>query len=78
MSIFKCPGSETIRNAFPEELPCPDCGEPVEIWPDEVEAACPVCGGKVSRKPTISCWKWCSAARECLGPERYERLSKGM
>ncbi len=77
MTVFRCPGSDTIRNAIPEELHCPGCGREVEIWADEVEATCPACGGKVSRRPPVSCWEWCSAARECLGPERYDRLTKG-
>ena len=77
MSIFKCPGSELIRNPQPEEIDCPTCGEPVEIWSDEAETACPGCGTHVFREMPSTCWEWCGFARECVGPERYDRLIRG-
>ena len=76
MSIFKCPGSEIIRHPQPENINCPHCGKRVEIWSDEEETPCPGCGRAVFRKMPPSCWEWCACARECIGPNKYDRLSK--
>ena len=76
MSIFKCPGSEEIRSPHPEIVPCPWCGAEVELWSDEAETDCPRCGKPVYREIPPSCWEWCACARECLGPEKYDRLKK--
>ncbi len=69
-----CPGSRTIREPRPENIPCPRCGTEVEIWTDELKASCPHCGNKVLRAQQASCIDWCPHARECVGPEVYERL----
>jgi predicted RNA-binding Zn-ribbon protein involved in translation (DUF1610 family) len=74
MSLFNCPGSDSLRNPRPEEIACPSCGEAVEIWSDEAEARCPACGETVSRALPASCLNWCARARECIGPEKYDRL----
>ena len=76
MSIFKCPGSEQIRTPQAEDINCPHCGESVEIWSDEAEAACPSCGTTVFREVPSACWEWCGSARECVGPERFDRLTR--
>ena len=44
----KCP-SETVGNAFPQDLDCPKCGEPVEIFSDEQRARCLGCKTKLAR-----------------------------
>ena len=69
-----CPGSRTIREPRPEYTNCPDCGREVEIWTDELKATCPGCGNKVFRAQPASCIDWCPHAKECVGPEAYERL----
>ena len=76
MSIFKCPGSDSLKRPYPEEIVCPFCGSPVEIWSDEEKTGCPGCGSPVRREMTASCWQWCRTARECLGPEKYDRLKE--
>lgn len=76
MSVFKCPGSDIVRYPRPENIPCPSCGEEVEIWSDEVEANCPACGKTVSRPMPSSCLQWCRHGRECVGPEKFERLKE--
>ncbi len=73
-----CPGSRTIREPRPEYINCPDCGREVEIWTDELKATCPGCGNKVFREQQASCIDWCPHAKECVGPEAYERLRPGM
>ena len=73
-----CPGSRTIREPRPESISCPDCGREVEIWTDELKATCQGCGNKVLRAQQASCIDWCPHAKECVGPEAYERLRPRM
>jgi endogenous inhibitor of DNA gyrase (YacG/DUF329 family) len=70
-----CPGSKTLREAVPEDMPCPRCGTLVEIWSDEAHRRCPGCGLTVTKaNPSlIACAEWCASARECLGEELYAR-----
>ena len=56
---------------------CPNCGKEVEIWTDELKATCRNCGKKVYRAQQASCIEWCPHAKECVGPEVYERLTAG-
>ncbi len=72
-----CPGSRTIREPRPESMTCPNCGEEVEIWTDELKATCRNCGTKVLRAQQASGIEWCPHAKECVGPEVYERLMAG-
>jgi predicted RNA-binding Zn-ribbon protein involved in translation (DUF1610 family) len=75
MSLFRgCPGASNIREVRPEEIECPQCGAPVEIWSDELSARCPQCGERVSRDLGPSCIDWCSFAEQCVGTEKYRRL----
>lgn len=80
MSNFKesCPGSSEIRRPFPEEITCVFCGAIVEIWSDEVETTCPECKKTISRNMKPSCLQWCPAAKECVGPEKLERILKAI
>lgn len=73
-----CPGARTIREPMPEFINCPDCGREVEIWTDELKATCSACGGKVFRAAQASCIDWCPHAKECVGPEVYEKLRPGV
>ncbi len=72
-----CPGSRTIRSPVPENVPCSQCGREVEIWTDEAKASCPDCKSVVFREKKASCIDWCPYAKECVGPEVYERLKPG-
>lgn len=72
-----CPGSRGIREPKPEFINCPDCDREVEIWTDELKATCPGCGNTVFRAQQASCIDWCPQAKECVGPEVYERLRPG-
>ncbi len=71
-----CPGSREIRSPYPEEIRCFWCDTVVEIWSDEVEIICKGCGRKITRKMKPTCIEWCPSARECIGTEKYERLTK--
>lgn len=76
MSIFKCPGSDRIREPFPENIKCFSCGKVIEIWSDEVETECPGCGKRARRELPPNCLEWCAFARECVGPEKLARYKK--
>ncbi|MBI4186844.1 MAG: hemerythrin domain-containing protein [Chloroflexi bacterium] len=69
-----CPGSRSIREPTPGYVNCPECGKEVEIWTDELKATCPGCHTVVLREQAPSCIDWCPHAKECIGPEVYERL----
>lgn len=71
-----CPGSQEIRNPYPEEIKCFWCETPNEIWSDETEISCKKCGKTISREMGVTCLQWCPAARECVGAEKYDRLMK--
>jgi hypothetical protein len=74
MSNKSCPGSIGLKQAKPEELPCPNCHHMVEIWSDELRRRCGNCGTVVTRELGNSCILWCSAAKECIGEQLYNRL----
>ena len=70
----KCPGAKQFTQATAEFLDCPHCGAEVEIWSDESQTKCDACGKVVPRPRTQGCIDHCDHAKECLGPELYEKL----
>lgn len=72
-----CPGARLIREPTPETINCPNCGAEVEIWSDELVARCPNCLKLVPRRQGASCLDWCPHAAECVGAEKYRRLTPG-
>ena len=72
---MKCPGQDRrywLGNAV-IEVPCPECGNPVEIFRDENAGRCRRCGHRFLNPGTdFGCAQWCSLANECLGyaPQR--------
>jgi hypothetical protein len=72
-----CPGSREIRTPYPEEITCFWCDTVSEIWSDEAEITCKKCKRTISREMKPTCIEWCPAAKECIGVEKYERLTKG-
>ncbi len=74
---IKCPGSKVVREPIPEIHTCPNCGEEVEIWTNELKRKCSSCGETVTRELDASwCIQWCHYAKECIGVEKYEELLK--
>jgi hypothetical protein len=69
----KCPGQD-FRKLTAESCVCAQCGSKVEIFSDEMRVRCHRCGASVNRQQTPSCAEWCSAARQCLGEERWQIL----
>ncbi len=73
--MTKCPGSEP-RFITASEVRCPGCGVMVEMFSDEQRRRCPDCGARVEKLAVPSCAAWCSAARACVGAERYDALQE--
>lgn len=74
--IPECPGAKFFKQPEPEEVKCPACSEPVEIWSDEVKAICPHCNTIVGRRQVQSCLDWCKFGKECVGEEIYNKYLK--
>lgn len=70
----QCPGSSNIRTPFPSYKKCPQCGEEVEIWSNELKTKCTHCGETVFKENVPSCIEWCQYAEECIGEEKYKQL----
>ena len=68
-----CPGQDS-RKLTVSYHPCPECSKPVEFFSDEMRVRCQHCKTMVHKEQTPSCIQWCQAARDCLGPELYDRL----
>ena len=71
-----CPGSKIIRQPKPELFDCPNCGEEVEIWTDELKGTCPSCKSTVMRYQDQSCLEWCKLAKNCVGDKAYNSFMK--
>lgn len=72
-----CPGAGAIKGTPTLAVKkCPECGHEVELFSTDVQRACEVCGFVVYND-IQSCVRWCAKARECVGDELFEELSKG-
>ena len=69
-----CPGSRLMKQPVPEFFDCPNCGDEVEIWTDELKRACSSCGTEVMREGYMSCLEWCAKAKECVGDKAYDEF----
>jgi hypothetical protein len=71
-----CPGAANIHGTPTLAIKhCPQCGSEVELFSTDVQRACQTCGFVVYND-IQSCIRWCSKARECIGDEKYEELTK--
>lgn len=73
--IQKCPGQDD-RNLKAEIITCPDCGNKIEIFSDEVKVRCARCKNIACRDRLPSCVDWCKFARECIGEEKWHKLKQ--
>ena len=73
MAFGSCPGKDSLRNAIITEKTCPQCGNVVEVFSCDTEVVCDKCGF-VIYNDALTCARWCSYAKSCLGPEMYEFL----
>jgi ribosomal protein S27E len=70
-----CPGAANIRTPTLSIRKCPQCGEEIEIFSNDISVKCSSCGFIVYNE-TASCLQWCKYARECVGTEAFERFMK--
>ncbi|MGA1875379.1 MAG: HD domain-containing protein [bacterium] len=67
---MRCPGQDT-RFWKPDaifDVPCPQCGQPVEFFKDESRRRCKHCGHKViNPRMDFGCAAYCKFAAQCLG-----------
>jgi len=54
---------------------CPQCGNDVEVFSNDVQVKCDTCGFTVYND-VESCIQWCKYARLCVGDELYRKLKK--
>jgi NADH pyrophosphatase NudC (nudix superfamily) len=66
MVEITCPGSAAVKRPELLLIPCPHCGEEVEIFSDEAKAECEGCGKTVFKEKEPSCFDWCRYAEKCL------------
>ena len=71
-----CPGSGLVRTPTIMLKTCPQCGERIEMFSNELQTQCTRCGQTVF-DDIASCVQWCKWARECVGDELYNRLTAG-
>ncbi len=68
-----CPGAKLLRQPAPEEIPCPTCGQEVEIWTDEIRGFCSNCKRIVLKDSSTSCLDWCKYGKDCVGEDVYNQ-----
>jgi hypothetical protein len=69
-----CPGAANIRTPTLTIKKCPQCGDEVEVFSNDVSVKCSKCGFVVYND-IASCVQWCKHARECVGEEMYLKLT---
>jgi hypothetical protein len=67
-----CPGAANIRTPTLAIKKCPQCGEEVELFSNDISVKCR-CGFVVYNE-IESCIQWCKHAKECVGDEMYNKL----
>ena len=74
---MKCPGQD-LRYWKPEDIfsvSCPECGESIEFFKDEMRLRCPNCKKLVPNpKADLGCAGHCASADDCVGPELAQQL----
>jgi len=74
-ALMRCPGQDWRywKEDAVFEVPCPECGAPVEFFKDEKSGRCTGCGHRfLNPGADFGCAKWCPLAEQCLGvvPDR--------
>jgi len=72
--LDRCPGAATLRTPTLTIKKCPECGEEIEVFSNDVSVTCSRCGFTVYND-ALSCIQWCRYAKECVGEETYRRLT---
>ena len=66
----RCPGAANLRTPALSIKKCPQCGEEVAVFSNDTSVMCRNCGLVICNN-IISCVRWCSHAKECVGGETY-------
>ena len=70
---LKCPGQDH-RWLTVDLYTCQHCGAEEEIFSNETKVKCPQCGRWIYKEKLPSCIDWCTAARQCLGEEKWREI----
>ena len=70
---MKCPGQDS-RKLTVSIHKCPNCGNEVELFSDELRVKCRKCGEMVYKDQVPTCISWCVSARQCLGEEKWKEF----
>jgi len=68
-----CPGAANLRTPTLAIKKCPQCGNEVEVFSNDVSVTCDHCGFVVYND-IMTCVQWCKYAKECVGQETYNRI----
>jgi hypothetical protein len=74
--LDRCPGSINLRTPTLTIKKCPQCGDEVEVFSNDVSVKCSGCGFEVFND-IMSCIQWCKYAKECVGEATYNKLVGG-
>lgn len=67
-----CPGTANLRTPTLAIKKCPQCGEEVELFSNDISVKCNC--GFVVYNDIESCVRWCKYAKECVGDEVYNNI----
>jgi endogenous inhibitor of DNA gyrase (YacG/DUF329 family) len=74
--LDRCPGTVNLRTPTLAIKKCPQCGEEVEVFSNDIAVKCSRCGFLVFND-IESCIEWCRYAKECVGDGMYNKLMAG-
>ncbi|MFZ5633332.1 MAG: low molecular weight phosphatase family protein [Bacillota bacterium] len=72
--LNRCPGSLAGTPTLKIKK-CPECGNEVEVFSNEVKVNCEKCGFAVYND-VESCIQYCKYAKYCVGEELYKKLKR--
>ncbi len=70
-----CPDASNLWTPTLSIKKCPQCGNEVEVFSNDLKVTCDNCGF-VIYNDIISCIQWCKYAKEWVGEETYNKLVK--
>ncbi|MCL6611974.1 MAG: hypothetical protein K6T66_10605 [Peptococcaceae bacterium] len=72
--LNRCPGSLAGTPTLKIKK-CPECGNEVEVFSNDVKVDCDKCGFTVYND-LESCIQWCKYAKYCVGEDLYRKLKR--
>ena len=76
----QCPGQDPRfwKVGDIQQVSCPQCGDSVEFFKDDLSRKCPNCGSRFKNPHlNMGCAEWCKHAKECLDSLYNEGKDKG-